>query len=216
MAQPNRLNGVIRSGIVRLAACVLFTLGISAQLNAASLDWPDETYPYLAVEQSISDALHDLGRNMGESVLISESIDGMIRGRVPDGSALDFLEFVAHTYGLIWYFDGAVLEIVPKSEMRSVVVLLKSVSPSRLMEALKEMHVWDDRFFFSSNQDLKMVHVSGPPRYVDIVSQVAEKLEDTLPRTVKVLRGGERDIREVTSNLNLRSALSGGNVKSLD
>lgn len=199
-----------------LSVAALLLASTAGDVYCASLNWPAQEYPYVAVRQSVPEALRALGRHMGVSMALSPTIDGVIHGRVPTGSARDFLDFVCQTYGLVWYYDGAILEVVPQSETRSVVVLLKNITPNRLKYALMEMDVWDPRFFYSANQDLRLAHISGPPRYVDIVSKVAEKLEHSHPRSVKVIRGGQPDNAAAINKLDLKDLTSNGLVRPLD
>ncbi len=202
--QPRAWKSVINA----LAVLAALTFGCGqSPIEAAELDLPTDPYPYVAVEQKVADALTAMGRHAGISTLISDKVEGVIRGHIPSGDARQFLDAIAETYGLAWYYDGAVLEIVSKTEIRTSMIALRNVTPLRLKVALKTMGLWDGRFLFSYDPILRLAHISGTPHYLETVTKVAEKLEKTYPRSVRVLRGGKTGAEALSNQLELSGAL---------
>lgn len=156
---------------------------------AAPLNWPDIAYPYVAVEQDLRDVLTALGRNMDVGIRLTDKVQGKVQGKLPSMSPQEFLNHLARTYGLVWYYDGQVLEISTVHDIVSRVVSLEKSSFKKFLLTLKSLDVWDDRYPLRVAEGTGVVLVSGPRRYVELVAQTAKELEKTAPRSVRVFRG---------------------------
>ena len=89
--------------------------------TAQSLEpkWATGPYRYIVVDQDIRAILTEFGRNMNVTVKVSDQVAvRRIRGRLPVAGAKDFLNRLCESYGLAWYFDGAVLHISGTTEVR--------------------------------------------------------------------------------------------------
>lgn len=157
--------------------------------TAAPLNWPDTVYPYVAVEQDLRDVLTALGRNMDVGIRLTDKVTGKVQGKLPAMSPEKFLNHLARTYGLVWYYDGQVLEVSTVHDVVSRVVSLEKPSFKKFRMTLQALQVWDDRYPLRVAAGTGVVLVSGPRRYVELVAQTAKELEKTAPRSVRVLRG---------------------------
>ncbi len=136
---------------------------------AAELQWPAGTYKYITVDQSVSDALVELGRNIGTPVRVSPKVRGRLTAGMPLGTAKDFLEWVCNRYGLVWFFDGSVIHVSAESEMRTEVLKIEGRDAEDLAARLASLDVTDPRFPVQAPAGGNLVSVSGPPAYVDLV-----------------------------------------------
>src|SRR5262249_50733657 len=110
-------------------------------------------------------------------------------------TAGEFLTRLAEANGLTWYFDGSILYVSADQEFSTQMIEARPLSPSAIVAELKRLSLMDERFSVRSPGDVGLISVSGPPAFVAIVRQVADKMR---PRStvavddprVRVFRGG--------------------------
>ncbi|MCO0638306.1 hypothetical protein M8745_20435, partial [Lutimaribacter sp. EGI FJ00014] len=78
------------------------------QAIAAEPEWPAGIYTYIPIDQRVSEALQEFGRNVGLPVRVSDRVEGRLSHGMPIGTAREFLTWICDRYGLVWYYDGAV------------------------------------------------------------------------------------------------------------
>ncbi|RED43707.1 secretin N-terminal domain-containing protein [Aestuariispira insulae] len=178
-----------RTGILASLALLFVAVLCGQGAVAASLDWPERDYPYVAVEQDLRDVLQALGRNMAVGIKLTKNVQGTVRGRLPRMSPTKFLNHLCASHGLIWYFDGQVLEISSISEVVLRVIRLKKYSYQFLISTLEALDITDGRFPIRVSDENSVILVTGPRRYVELVEQTAKELEESRPRSVRVFRG---------------------------
>jgi type III secretion protein C len=160
--------------------------------------WPAGPYKYMVIDQDVKGVLTEFGRNVGVPVDLSDQVRGRLRGRLAVAPAREFLDRLCESYGLVWYFDGAVLHISAKTEIRTELVSIGRLSPAEVGEKLNALGIADARFAVRSEQD-GVISVSGPPPFVSLVRQTVTALAPP-PRVrednhgdeirVRVFRGG--------------------------
>src|SRR5262245_16205651 len=107
--------GVVRPSGHLMTVAMIFSC--SASVWAASPDgrgepdWYRQPYPYTAVDQPVRDVLVELGRNLNVPIRVEDQLNGNIRGKIIGTTAGDFLDSLASTAQLVWYYDGAVLHV---------------------------------------------------------------------------------------------------------
>lgn len=184
----------------RLFTIVIVTAGLASVGPALAVEpaWPEGPYKYLVIDQDVRGVLVEFGRNVGIPVDVSEQIKGRLRGRLGVAPAREFLDKLCESYGLVWYFDGAVLHVSAKTEIRTELINIGRFPPGEVNEKLKALGIADPRFPVRSTQDIGVVSVSGPPSFVSLVRQTLISLAPPSVReephgdapTVRVFRGG--------------------------
>ena len=105
------------------------------------------------------------------------------RGRLVKGVApADFLDRIATTHNLIWYYDGAALYFYGAGEITTMLIDLKYMKAGEVRSMLTELGVEDSRYPLKTTSNDELVMVSGPPRYVALVAEMtakADKLKET-------------------------------------
>lgn len=152
-------------------------LMLVATAQASDLDWPQVPYSYEAQGESIRDVLINFAANYQGSVIISDKVNDKVSASFDLQEPQSFLTLISALYGLNWYYDGAVLYVFKSSEMQSRLIKTNHVATSDLRMALEEAGIWQARFAWKPNAGDHLVYVSGPPRYLDLVDQVAQALE---------------------------------------
>jgi type III secretion protein C len=170
----------LRRWPIGLALCALLGTGL-APAHAAEVRWRTSKYQYQTKGQDLRDFLRAFAANQGLSMVVDAAIDNKSVVGNFDVSPQSMLEWLANTYGLIWYYDGNVMYIYPSSEAKSQVLRLNNTSPERLRQSLDRLGISDRRYPVKFDKTANTALVSGPKRFVELVQQAvagAEQGED--------------------------------------
>ena len=138
---------------------------------AAEPNWPAAPYEYVVVDQDLRTVLTQFGANTGLRIALSDAVQGRVHGRTPAAPAKDILNGLAQSFGLDWYYDGAVISVSAASEAETHLLPLQGVSFARLRSGLAAADLLDRRFQLRAGVGPDVALVSGPPRYVAMVRQ---------------------------------------------
>ena len=160
-----------------LRAAAWLLMGAALPAAAQELDWAPLPYHYVAQGENLRDVLINFGANYDSPVIVSDKVNDQVSGRFDLPTPQAFLQQMTALYNLIWYYDGAVLYVFKSTEMQSRLIKLEQVTESDLQEALQAAGVWEPTFGWRSGGDGRLVYVSGPARYLELVEQTAQALE---------------------------------------
>jgi type III secretion protein C len=163
---PRRV--AVRYGLMLLAVQLLLLQATVA--HAVELRWSSRPFEIVASEKRLADFLRELAASQNTTAVVDPKVDGVISGRFA-GPAKNVLDNVTATYGLVWFYDGALLHIELASDTRSEVIPIMPGSAERVAGALSRLGIADRRFPLTVNGNEGTVFVSGPKRYVEIVRQ---------------------------------------------
>jgi len=144
---------------------------------AQELDWVPMPYSYVAEGESLRDVLVNFGANYEVSVVVSDKVNDQVNGQFEHDEPLAFLQQLASLYNLVWYYDGNVLYVFKNSEVQSRLINLEQTGAAELKQALQRAGIWEPRFGWRPDADNRLVYVSGPPRYLELIEQTAVALE---------------------------------------
>lgn len=180
-----------------LAMVLVFGLA-SSRANAAEPRWPAGPYKYITVDQSVTDALVELGRNMRVPMRVSKLVKGRLSAGMPVGTAREFLEEICNRYGLVWHFDGIVMNVATEAEVQTEMIPLDANTAASAEDRLQRLGVIDPRFPIKVSRQDDVVSVSGPPSYVELVRKTlgvpaasSPKREPGKVVSIRVFRGGK-------------------------
>jgi type III secretion protein C len=155
---------------IAISGVVLIGLGLG-QARAETPAWPSEPYAYVVVDQDLRTVLSEFGSNMNVRMVLSDAVQGRVRGRLPALAPAAFLDHLAQSYGLDWYFDGMVLSVSASSETVTHFVPLHGLPFAKLQNDLARSGLLDHRFGLKQGPGPDVVMVSGPPRYAQQLEQ---------------------------------------------
>lgn len=160
---------------IMFAAC----LAQAAVTNAPQviIPWKAPSYSLVARSMPLRQALETFGTAQGISVVMSESVVGSFSGTFKDLPAGEFLDRVATSYNLIWYYDGAALYIYGSGEIQTILMDLKYMKAGEVRQLLRELGVEDPRFPIKTASNDELIMVAGPPRYVTLVAETIAKAD---------------------------------------
>jgi type III secretion protein C len=161
---------------ITTAAIVLALLGAGAPTFAAVADWRPGNVNYVAEGKDIKDVLRDFAASQGMPAVIPPDLKGTVTAKF-NLPPQKLIEELAATFGFVWYFDGQVLDIEMPSSMRTAVIRLDNATTNDLRTMLKSTGVADVQFPITYDSAAGTAIVNGPPRYVELVSQLAARLD---------------------------------------
>lgn len=177
---------------VMLASSLVLAMSISLQAPcalAAELPLKKSRVNLTYQERPLRDVLRELFAAQGVPAVISERIAGNVTGRFTM-SADEYFDNLSSVFGLMSFYDGAVVYVYAAGEAVSKVVNLRGVESERFRQTLREIGALDRRYMLRINEAEHLAQVSGPPRYVDVVEEVAAMLAE-----------GQRASRAVADNI---------------
>ncbi len=144
---------------------------------APSIPWKLPSYTLVARDMDLRVALETFAVAEGLSVVMSQSVVGRFSGDFKDVPPGDFLDRIATTHNLMWYYDGAALYICGAGEIATMLVDLKYMKAGEVRSMLAELGVEDRRFPLKTTSNDELVMVSGPPRYVSLVAEMIARAD---------------------------------------
>ncbi len=135
-------------------------------------------FEYYAESQNLRELLTSMASNYGMAISVSSKIEDRVKGHFGPSTPEALLNQLAQIYNLTWYYDGAVLYVYKNDEVISELVQLGSLSEPELRQAIQRTGIWDNRFSWRSSPSKGVVYVSGPPRYIQLVSQFSKALQE--------------------------------------
>ena len=144
---------------------------------APSIPWKMPSYTLVARDMDLRIALDTFAVAEGLSVVMSPNVSGRFSGDFKDVPPDEFLDRLATTHNLIWYYDGAALYIYGAGEITTMLVDLKYMKAGEVRQMLAELGVEDRRFPLKTTSNDELVMVAGPPRYVSLVAEMIAKAD---------------------------------------
>jgi type III secretion protein C len=163
----------------RLAASLVFALPalLAAPAEAAAIRWRSSVVHVSAEGQDVKDVLRDFTAGQGVPATISGDVHGSVSGRF-DMPPQRFLDTLASSFGFVWFYDGSVLSISDVNTVTRRVIKLDHASAADLRAALTQLRIENSRFPITYDESQSTALVSGPQAYVQLVSEVARRLDD--------------------------------------
>lgn len=177
---PKGVLPVIRNFLVVLTVYLLLALfyqGASAQ------DLDGESFEYYGENQLLRDVLTAIATHSRLGVTIHEDIVQEFNGHLKRRNSRDALNYLASTYDLVWYSDGATLFVDPINAMQSRMFSLDYLRAGQLKRTMQALQIWDERFDWRALDTSSILMASGPPRYLELVEETIALLSSQMDST---------------------------------
>jgi type III secretion protein C len=176
-----------------LIVSAIVVLSPAGSAWSAEPRWPKEPYRDLVIDQDLREVLSEFGRNVRVPMKVSDGIAGRrVRNDLAVAAPRDFLQRLCDSYGLVWYFDGAVLHVSDESEVRTELLNIGAVTSETLVLRLNALGVADSRYAIRASGANGVISVSGPPPYLSMVKKTVAAIEKSVaPRPVQEVIDGD-------------------------
>jgi type III secretion protein C len=162
---------------VAVAAAALAAIAcMPGTAAAAPIPWRTMQLDYVADHKALRDVLRDVSASAGVPIWISPKVDGNVTGHFQT-SPQQMLNRMSASFGFVWYYDGSVLRIYDSGEMTSTTIGLRTASMSELRRTLDRLQTVDARFPVRYDDATRTALVSGPPRYVELVTDISRLVD---------------------------------------
>ena len=176
----------MRKQILCVAAALAVVMSASCASAAGKsaikrLPWKNPEYTLVARQMPIRSALESFSVAQGIPILLSDRVTGVLSGDFKRVPPADFLDRISAVHNLTWYYDGTALYIYTVGEMGSTLIDLRYMKADEVLKMMVELGVEDSRFPLKTASNGELIMVSGPPRYVMLVSEMiarADKLRE--------------------------------------
>ena len=164
----------------------------STGYSVTELPDPLMIYPLKSRGLDVQDAVSLFAKNLRVGIVIDEEITGSISGELPqDLSRVEYIDELAALYDFVWYFDGQVLRVSPIGDIDVDVIPLRDTSGATLIETLKRLGLYQDKFIHRADTRSRVLMVSGPTSYTEMVRKVALAIEEAERTDITLMRGAE-------------------------
>ncbi|MCO7227019.1 type III secretion system outer membrane ring subunit SctC [Pleionea sp. CnH1-48] len=170
--------------------------------------WSKKPFGYVANGESISKILNDFSVSYGIPAIVSEGLTQQINGKFSGNTAEEFLGQLSKITSFLWYYDGHVFYFYTPEEITSEILRLKYLDADALYKLLRKLPLWDERYRWTSLsvEEKRVILISGPPRFVELVSEIAslfdqkvlKEKEETFAIRVFKLKYAPAEDRKVT------------------
>jgi type III secretion protein C len=152
-------------------------LQVGSDLHAARIRWEKTPYSHYANKEDIKTVLTDFFAAQGIGVVFSKKVAGTVSGKFENQDPRKFFGYIADTYNLIWYYDGAAVYLYSAHEMTSRILNLGYLDMKILKQNLIHLGLLDSKFALRMIEKERIIYISGPERYVQLVSEMAEQMD---------------------------------------
>ncbi|MCY7314627.1 MAG: type III secretion system outer membrane ring subunit SctC [Rubrivivax sp.] len=153
------------------------SLAVAAPTPVAAQDLPWRgNFDLNATNEPLNVFLTRLLTLQGIPTVMSPAVaTGRVNGRFKGQAGKVFKE-MAETYGLAWFYDGVTLEVCSLAELETRLLEVDAADLPRLERALRQFRLSDARYPLRSSGIDGQLLISGPPRFVELVSSVADRV----------------------------------------
>lgn len=147
------------------------------------IPWATNNTTIVALNDNLGNVIQSLCQAQGVNAIISKKVSGTVNGRFKNMEPTALLNYLGKSYGLIWYYDGNTLYVYPAEEMTSSIVNLDVLKFEQFDAMLKKLDIPDPRYPIANLEVEGMVYVAGPPRYVSLITDLAQMAENNIRRS---------------------------------
>lgn len=152
-----------------LAAACTFSL-------EAAIPWRQKSNFQFAQNIDIKELLRDYFSLQGINISIDDDVKGTINGKFIDLSPEEFLNQIARSNSLIWFYDGNILHIYPSQKIQSRFIQMNERAAVKLLENVGHLGMVSPSSSIRVLANEGMAYVSGPPRYVEIIDDMGKTM----------------------------------------
>lgn len=148
----------------------------------SNIPWRQKSSFQFVKEISLPELIRGYFALQGINVVIDPDVTGSVNGKFEDLSPEEFLNRLSRSYGLIWFYDGNVIYVYPSQKVESRSVEINELGSKKLLETIGGLGMVAPSSSIRLVGPNNIAFVSGPPKYVNIVADIADRLSKTLQK----------------------------------
>jgi type III secretion protein C len=163
-------TAVIVQGIRYLI--LIGVLGFAAQVVASEIEWKKEISALKYTDRPITEVLLGILTANNIEAYVSENVKGTVSVRIGAKDSQRVFENLSRTSGLVWFYDGQVVSVVPASEQVTRIVSIVPTTFDAVKAAIDASGLRSRRFTIKYMPESASFTIVGPNRYVNLVEEV--------------------------------------------
>ncbi|WP_230350796.1 type III secretion system outer membrane ring subunit SctC [Lelliottia sp. WAP21] len=153
------------------------TEAITTQAQRANTSQTEDDY--IARDKGVDYLFKALSAKLQKPIVASAKAKKYsVTGNFDLTNSIEALKKVTADLGLIWYFDGAIFYVYEASEATTAVVQFSRRNFNDLVSFLRQNSLYDNRYPLKMNYSADTLYVSGPPKYIDIITAIASLMQE--------------------------------------
>lgn len=161
----------------RFYLSILLSISFFCPLMAGEIPWSDATYYHFAQDQNLPDLIRDFTAIQGLDVVISSQVTGTVNGIFESIPPEEFWDNLTKVYNLTWFFDGSILYVYTGTEIRTEILQMSMAEANTLKAIVGELDFASANTSLRYLPEMKMLVVSGPPRFMEILHGFVDKVQ---------------------------------------
>ncbi|WP_145932182.1 type III secretion system outer membrane ring subunit SctC [Yersinia bercovieri] len=159
-------------------------------VTATPVDQESLNDSFVASNVRVGKLFDAVAERLNKPIILSKlAAEKKVTGNFNLANADEMFKALARRIALVWYDDGAGIYVYDNSEMRSVIVHTQAAGSAQVLNYIKKTGIYDKRFPVRTQGDNRLLFVSGPPLYVELISAAAAYLDERIKQ--EDLAGGE-------------------------
>ncbi|MBT2375469.1 type III secretion system outer membrane ring subunit SctC [Pseudomonas fluorescens] len=163
----------------RFSLIIIISLSLTSWVVHAE-SWGASPYAYDAQQVPLDVVLKDFANAHGFGLQLN-GVEGSVDLKLRAPTARDFLERLAREYQFQWFVFNSTLYISPRHAQTTHRLEVSEDAAPDLKEALTQIGLLDARFGWGEMADERVVLVTGPKRYVELVQKFS--VQRAVPKT---------------------------------
>lgn len=162
-------NVRIQSQLIQCLVLAMLCL-LTALAQAAEIPFDKREVSLTVREQPIAAFLGDFFGQVDIPVVVSAGVKGAINGNFTGVAEVEFRK-IARSFGLVSYYDGAVVHIYASSETVTRTLNLSSATANKVLKDIQELKLTDTRNSLRATKEGALIAV-GTKRFVEQVEEL--------------------------------------------
>lgn len=153
------------------AGCALGWALCATAVQASPIPFGERQVDMTVREQPIAAFLQDFFGTMDVPVSVSSGVKGAVNG-VFRGTAEKVFSSIQRSFGLMAYYDGAVVHVYTPAEVTTRTFAMRQGDARQVINTARDMNIMDSRNTLRVSQSGGLI-ASGNRRFVDLVGELA-------------------------------------------
>lgn len=171
----------------RVLGLTLFLLSMSfysaqAEIIVAEPVTQSENHDtFVANNIAVGKVFDAVAERLNKPIILSKlAAQKKVTGNFNLANADEMFKALTRRIALVWYDDGASIYVYDNSEMRSAIIPTNNVSSNQLLNYIQRNGIYDSRFPVRSQEGERLLFVSGPPLYIELIKAASLYLAEQI------------------------------------
>lgn len=172
-------KGVLYFALLLLACNISYLK--AEEITAMPVGQEKASDSFVANNIVVSKVFDAVAERLNKPIILSKlASQKRVTGNFNLTNADEMFKALARKMALVWYDDGASIYVYDNSEMHSVIIRTQAADSAELINYIKKNGIYDKRFPVRTQGDNRILFVSGPPLYIELIHSAACYLDERI------------------------------------